>query len=159
MQLTIITDQTPPPTSDRTGPQVPQEQLEPVLRVASQLKIRGLDSDYSRESSLEPERYFFGEKSLGMTEWVFQARKPAVWQLKAEEFPKVPLSQEPKEEHGAGEEGKRREGGGQRVLKCECTHPLLSPIRKILSYIRTLSLMTTKIILEILRKQPQLRQK
>ena len=36
--------------------QVPQEQLEPVLRVASQLKIRGLDSDYSRESSLEPER-------------------------------------------------------------------------------------------------------
>ena len=59
-----------------------------------------------------------------MTEWVFQAGKPAVWQLKAEEFPKVPLSQEPKEEHGAGEEGKRREGGGQRVLKCECTHPL-----------------------------------
>jgi len=36
--------------------QVPQEQLEPVLRVASQLKIRGLDSDYSRESSLEPDR-------------------------------------------------------------------------------------------------------
>ena len=49
---------TPQPTSDRTGAQVPQEQLEPVLRVASQLKIRGLDSDYSRESSLEPERYF-----------------------------------------------------------------------------------------------------
>ena len=44
--------------TDRTGHQVPQEQLEPVLRVASQLKIRGLDSDYSRESSLEPERYF-----------------------------------------------------------------------------------------------------
>jgi len=36
--------------------QVPQEQLEPVLRVASQLRIRGLDSDYSRESSLEPDR-------------------------------------------------------------------------------------------------------
>ena len=36
---------------------MPQEQLEPVLRVASQLKIRGLDSDYSRESSLEPDRW------------------------------------------------------------------------------------------------------
>ena len=59
LQLTIITDKAPQPTSDRTGAQVPQEQLEPVLRVASQLKIRGLDSDYSRESSLEPERYFF----------------------------------------------------------------------------------------------------
>ena len=35
---------------------MPQEQLEPVLRVASHLRIRGLDSDYSRESSLEPDR-------------------------------------------------------------------------------------------------------
>ena len=38
-------------------PQVPQDQLEPVLRVAGQLRIRGLDSDYSRESSMEPERW------------------------------------------------------------------------------------------------------
>lgn len=36
--------------------QVPQDQLEPVLRCASQLRIRGLDSEYSRESSLEPDR-------------------------------------------------------------------------------------------------------
>ena len=36
--------------------QVPQEQLEPVLRCASQLKIRGLDSELSRESSMEPDR-------------------------------------------------------------------------------------------------------
>ena len=42
--------------TEKPCPQVPQEQLEPVLRVASQLKIRGLDSDYSRESSLEPDR-------------------------------------------------------------------------------------------------------
>ena len=35
---------------------MPQDQLEPVLRVAGQLRIRGLDSDYSRESSMEPER-------------------------------------------------------------------------------------------------------
>ena len=45
--------------TEKPCPQVPQEQLEPVLRVASQLKIRGLDSDYSRESSLEPDRWNF----------------------------------------------------------------------------------------------------
>ena len=44
-------------TSDSFFPyQVPQDQLEPVLRCASQLRIRGLDSEYSRESSLEPDR-------------------------------------------------------------------------------------------------------
>ena len=40
-----------------------------------------------------------------------QAGKPAVWKLKTEEFPKVPLSQEPEEEPSAGKEGKGREGG------------------------------------------------
>ena len=34
-----------------------------------------------------------------------------VWQLKTEEFSKVPLSQEPEEEPGAGKAGKGREGG------------------------------------------------
>ena len=81
-----------------------------MLRVASQLKIRGLDSDYSRESSLEPERcIFFAVKML--QEIFLQAGKPAVWQLKTEEFPKVPFSQEPEEEPGSGKEGKGREGG------------------------------------------------
>ena len=46
-----------------------------------------------------------------MTKWFFQAGKPAVWQLKTEEFSKVPLSQEPEEEPGAGKAGKGREGG------------------------------------------------
>jgi len=36
--------------------QVPQDQVQPVLRCARQLKIKGLDFDNSRESSLEPER-------------------------------------------------------------------------------------------------------
>ena len=42
--------------------------------------------------------------------FLLQARQPAVWQLKTEEFPKVPLSQEPEEEPGAGQEGEGREG-------------------------------------------------
>ena len=36
--------------------QVPQDQLEPVLRCASQLRIKGLENEFSRESSLEPDR-------------------------------------------------------------------------------------------------------
>lgn len=36
--------------------QVPQDQVQPVLRCARQLKIKGLDFDNSRESSIEPER-------------------------------------------------------------------------------------------------------
>ena len=47
--------------------QVPQDQLEPVLRVAGQLRIRGLDSDYSRESSMEPERW--GRGGCGNCQW------------------------------------------------------------------------------------------
>ena len=46
-----------------------------------------------------------------MNKWFFQAGKPAVWQLKTEEFSKISLSQEQEEEPGASEEGKGGEGG------------------------------------------------
>merc|ERR1711936_645139 len=36
--------------------QIPQDQLEPVLRCASHLRIKGLENEFSRESSLEPDR-------------------------------------------------------------------------------------------------------